>query len=82
MSGTNTHAREVNPIAASYDTTAEGVALILRRRHRLTEAEAREAIRISPLQAVFQSDPEMAAHTSNEAWAREILAFWLKNTGK
>ena len=69
----------VDVITASYEKTAKDVAMILKRRHKLTAAQAHEAILASPLEAVFQSDPEMAAHTSNEAWAREIFSYWKKN---
>lgn len=69
-------------IAPSYEEMAKSITMILRRRHKLTSAQADEAISISPLKSVFQSDPEMTVHTSNEAWAREILAYWRKNIGK
>lgn len=72
----------VSNIVPSYEETAKSIAMILRRRHKLTSAQADEAIRISPLKSVFQSDPEMAAHTSNEAWAREIFSYWKKSTNK
>lgn len=78
MSGTNTTVMGVSSIA-SYEQTARSIALILKRRYKLTAAQANEAILLSPLQSVFQSDPEMAAHTSNEAWAREVFAYWKKN---
>ncbi len=81
MSVTNTTITGVSSIA-SYEQTAKSIALILKRRHKLTAAQANEAILSSPLKSVFQSDPEMAAHTSNEAWAREILAYWKKNINK
>ncbi len=82
MNAVNTGATGVSIITASYDKTAKNVALILRRRHKLTAAQASEAILASPLKSVFQSDPEMAAHTSNEAWAREIFAYWKKANDK
>lgn len=70
----------VSNIIPSYEEIEKSIAIILKRRHKLTAMQADEAIRISPLKSVFQSDPEMAAHTSNEAWAREILAYWKKST--
>lgn len=72
----------VNNIAPSYEEMAKSITMILRRRHKLTSAQADEAIRISPFKSVFLSDPEMAAHTSNEAWAREVLAYWRKTTSE
>lgn len=72
----------VSNIAPSYEEMAKSITMILKRRHKLTSAQADEAIRISPFKSVFLSDPEMAAHTSNEAWAREVLAYWRKATGK
>lgn len=71
----------VSSIVPSYEEMTKSITMVLRRRHKLTSAQADEAIRISPLKSVFQSDPEMASHTSNEAWAREILAYW-KNSIK
>lgn len=72
----------VNNIVPSYEEMTKCIAMILRRRHKLTSAQADEAIRMSPFKSVFLSDPEMVAHTSNEAWAREVLAYWKKNTIK
>ena len=66
----------VSNIAASYEDTKKNIALILRRRHKLTASEADAAISLSPFSSVFQADPEMAAHTSNEAWARQIFNYW------
>ena len=70
----------VNGIAPSYESVAADVALILRRRYKLTVKQANEAVQASPLRSLFQSDPVMAAHTSNETWAREVLAYWSGNT--
>lgn len=72
----------VSSIAASYERTVKNITMILRRRYKLTASEAEEAVSQSPLESIFQSDAEMAAHTSNEAWAKEVLAYWLKTRGK
>ena len=69
-------------MAASYESVAAGVALILRRRYKLTVKQADEAILVSPLKSIFKSDPEMAAHTSNETWAQEILAYWKESADR
>lgn len=82
MSTRNMSVAGVSNTVVSYEKTASSIALILRRRHKLTAAQANEAILSSPLKSIFQSDPEMAAHTSNEAWAREILAYWKKSISK
>lgn len=67
-------------IVPSYEEMTKSIAVVLRRQHKLTSAQADEAIRMSPLKSVFQIDPEMVAHTSNEAWAKEILVYWEKST--
>ena len=72
----------VDNITPSYEEMAKSITMILRRRHKLTAAQADEAIRMSPFKSVFQSDPEMAAHTSNEAWARNVFVYWKRNTNK
>ena len=82
MSAVYVNAAGVSSTVVSYEKTANSIALILRRRHKLTAAQADEAILLSPLKSIFQSDPEMAAHTSNEAWAREIFAYWKNSTNK
>ena len=76
MNAMTTHTSGVTEMLSSYENTAKNIALILRRRHKLTAAQAQEAIQISPLQSIYQSDPEMASHTSNEAWAREVFLYW------
>lgn len=66
----------------SYEEAIEGIVSVLKRRHKLTASEAEDAVRISPFKAVFTKDPEMAVHTSNEAWAREIYNYWKKSGDK
>lgn len=73
---------EVNNIAILYERTVKNITMILRRRYKLTASEAEEAVSQTPLESIFQSDAEMAAHTSNEAWAKEVLAYWLKTREK
>lgn len=82
MSAINMSVAGVRNAVVSYEKTASNVALILRQRHKLTVAQANEAILLSPLKSIFQKDPEMAAHTSNEAWAREVFAYWKQSTNK
>lgn len=60
----------------TYDETAQCIETILKQRHKLTAAQADEAIRMSPFKYAFQSDPAMASHTSNEEWAKKILSYW------
>lgn len=82
MNAMKTSAVGVSDVTPSYEEMVKSITMILRKRHKLNTTQASEAIRISPLKSVFQSDPEMTAHTSNEAWAREILAFWKRSTSK
>lgn len=72
----------VRNAVVSYEKTASNIALILRQRHKLTAAQANEAILLSPLKSIFQNDSEMAAHTSNETWAREIFTYWKQSSSK
>lgn len=79
MKETNTNVMEVSGVSVLYEETAEMIATILRLRYNLTTAQAEEAVRTSPLESVFQIDPEMAAHTSNEKWAKEVLDYWKRH---
>lgn len=69
-------------MAASYERAAANVKLILRKRYNLTVSEAENAVCCSPLRSVFEENPEMAAHTANETWAREVYKYWCREQGK
>lgn len=71
-----------NSMSISYKNMENNIILVLRKRYKLNISDAKEAVAISPLKEVFMEDPEMAAHTSNETWAREILAYWNKYKSK
>lgn len=62
-----------------YNKTVAGVEIILRHRYKMTVSDARLAIEMSPLKKLFERNSEVAAHTSNETWAREIYNYWQKN---
>lgn len=62
-----------------YTKTAKNVQMILRKRYHLTSSQAEQAVAGSPLRLLFQEDGQMAAHTSNEAWARDVYEYWKKN---
>lgn len=59
-----------------YDKAAAGIEIILKHRYKMTVADAKAAIATSPLKELFNQNAEMAAHTSNEAWARDIYTLW------
>lgn len=61
-----------------YETTAKWVAVILEKDYHLSASEARQAIEESPLKFMFEKDAEMAAHTSNESWAKDVFNYWSK----
>lgn len=82
MNGVQQITQDVRTMNISYEETVEGIVSVLKRRHKLTVAEAEDAVRMSPFKSVFMKDPEMAAHTSNEAWAREIYNYWKKSNNK
>ena len=63
---------------ALYEKAVAGIEIILRHRYKMTVADARKAIAVSPLKELFAQDAEMAAHTSNETWARDVYEFWNK----
>lgn len=67
---------------ALYDRAVAGIEIILKHRYKMTVTEAKNAIAASPLKELFKQNAEMAAHTSNEAWARDIYEFWNKNQVK
>lgn len=82
MDMSQTHVAGARSMSISYEDMEKGIVLVLRKRHKLTISDAKEAVATSPLKEVFQEDPEMTAHTSNETWAREILAYWRKTKSK
>ena len=59
-----------------YETTVENIELILKKRYKMNSNDAKKAIAISPLKSIFDENEEMAAHTSNETWARQIYSYW------
>lgn len=61
-----------------YDKANNGIKIILKHRYKMKASDAKNAIDISPLKELFDKDAEMAAHTSNETWAREVYEFWEK----
>lgn len=65
-------------MSISYENTMEHIARILQLEYGLDGRRASEAIMISHLEHMFQSDPEMFAHTANEIWAREVFGYWEK----
>lgn len=70
----------VGKMSSLYESTRENIELILKKRYKMTVRDAKEAIAISPLKSVFDENAEMAAHTSNEEWARRINDYWKKNS--
>lgn len=63
-----------------YETTKEKVEVILKRRYKMKARDAKQAIAISPLKRIFIQNPEMAAHTSNESWARQVYEYWKRQS--
>lgn len=62
-----------------YENAIECIAITLEKDYHLTPFEAKQAIEHSPLKLVFKKDEKMAAHTSNEAWAKEVFDYWNKS---
>ena len=73
---------EVLNMDTLYNQAVAGIEIILRNRYKMKVSDARNAIAVSPLKDVFSQDAEMAAHTSNETWARDIYEFWKKRNHK
>lgn len=65
-----------------YEKASAGIEIILKHRYKMTVADAKDAISISPLKELFEKNAEMAAHTSNETWARDIYEYWNKRQPK
>lgn len=61
-----------------YSQAMAGIEIILKHRYKMKASDAEHAIAISPLKELFKKNAEMSAHTSNEAWARDIYEFWKK----
>ncbi len=70
---------EVSNVNTLYDDAVISIETILKRRYKMKSQDAKKAIQISPLKDIFNKNGEMAAHTSNETWAREIHNFWKQN---
>ncbi len=62
-----------------YTKAVRSVQMILRRRYHLTSSQAEQAVAGSPLKRIFETDGQMAAHTSNEDWARDVYEYWKKD---
>lgn len=62
-----------------YNKAVSGIEIILKHRYKMKASDAKNAIAMSALKELFEQDAEMAAHTSNETWAREIYKFWERN---
>ena len=65
-----------------YNKAVAGIEIILKHRYKMKVSDAKSAIAMSPLKELFKQNAEMAAHTSNETWAREIYEFWKRNLNK
>lgn len=63
----------------SFEEFAADIAAVLELGYHLTADQAEEAVRIMDLRPIFESDPEMALHTSYEGWAEDVLAYWRKH---
>lgn len=59
-----------------YSRATVGIEIILKHRYKMKASDAKNAIAMSPLKELFNTDAEMAAHTSNETWAKDIYEFW------
>ena len=59
-----------------YDNAVEGIKIILKHRYKMSAVDADTAIAISPLKRLFEQNAEIAAHTSNETWARYVHEYW------
>ncbi len=62
-----------------YTKAVRSVQMILRRRYHLTSSQAEQAVAGLPLKRIFETDGQMAAHTSNEDWARDVYEYWKKD---
>lgn len=59
-----------------YQTTERLVRMILVRDYGMTKNEAKKAIAEYRLEEFFIADPDMAAHDSNEEWAKRIYEYY------
>ncbi len=69
---------EVFHVEELYAKAAKHVQRILCKRYELTSSQAEQAVAGSPLKLIFEEDSQMAAHTSNEDWARDVYEYWKK----
>ena len=60
-----------------YGNIKSDIIRILVNDYGMTVENANKAISCSPLNALFKQDLEMAAHRSNDAWAKDVYNFWL-----
>ena len=74
--GENAKTAGVMSMAASFQSAAKYIKGILTRNYKMSAADAEAAISASPLKNIFEQDAEMASHTSNEAWARNVYKYW------
>lgn len=65
-------------LMSSYEKAVESIQLILKKRYRMSASDASNAIKNSPLKDIFAQDEEMASHTSNESWAKDVHDLWMR----
>lgn len=62
-----------------YANAAKHVHRILCKQYGMASSQAEQAIANSPMKLIFEDDSQMAAHTSNEDWARDVYEYWKKS---
>ena len=65
-----------------YEGTYKRVKRILKESYKMTESQAKKAIKEYNLEEFFIRDEEMASHDSNESWARRIFDFCIERNMK
>lgn len=59
-----------------YTGTLSRVKMLLAKDYKLSPDEIEKAIDAYQLESFFIADADMAAHDSNEDWAKRIYEFW------
>lgn len=68
----------VKSMCSRYEIAKDYIAGILVEDYGLTLEDAIKAINISPLEKVFSFNEDLAAHTSNEDWAKQVYDYYKK----
>lgn len=64
----------------NYKTVENNIKFILKIEYDMSDEEIENAINSFSLETLFEENPEIITHTSNERWAEKIYIYWKNNS--